>query len=184
MQLRSTLSRQFMKVHVGSTLASVLLACTMLFAPVVARADALGLANALRTRECPRPLVDELAANRGLDAVAAQVMRGYAIEEALKRADFRAVRTAVVHIKGDVGDASLKRMLIRSHCEALTDARLTTMGVARGKNEIAIVLAAPFAPPAIKDADKIAREVLALVNQARAESRRWGGGPVFWAPPP
>lgn len=172
-----------MRFDLSSTLSSGLLACATLFAPFVASADTVGLVNVLRTRDCPRPLAERLESNRGLDAVAAQIMRGHGIEDALKRADFRAVRTAVVHIKGDVDDASLKRMLSKSHCKTLTDARLTAMGVARGKSEIAIVLAAPFAPPAIRDAKKVAREALALVNEARAKPRRCGRQRYSAAPP-
>lgn len=176
-------SRQAMKTRLRNRSVQSLFACALLSAPLAAHADALKLVNTLRTHECPRALGDRLSANRGLDAVAREVMRGYRIEEALKRADVRAVRTAVIHIKGDVGDASLKRMLIRNHCKTLTDARLSALGVARGNDEIALVLAAPFAPPSTRDARAVAREVLALVNEARAKSRSCGVRRFAAAPP-
>lgn len=162
---------------------ATVLGCALLSAPPGAGADTLSLLNSLRAQDCPRSIDDKLKADRGLDAVARQVMRGYRIEEALKRADFRAVRTAVIHIKGDVSDASLKRMLAKSHCKTLTDPKLSAVGVARDADEIAFVLAAPFAPPAVQDAGNISREVLQLVNEARAKPRRCGGQRFAAAPP-
>ena len=66
-------------------------------------------------------------------------------------------------------------MLRKSHCGTITDPRLTAIGIARGENEVAIVLATPFVPPGIEDASTAAEEVLRLVNQARAKPRRCGG---------
>jgi len=172
-----------MNSRTATQVAAPILACTLLLAPCVVDASALTVVNTLRTRECSSPTSGKLKSDRGLDAVANQVMQGYGIEDALKRANFRAVRTATIRIRGDVSDASLKVMLSKSHCRTLADSRFTAVGFKQELNAIAIVLAAPFAPPAVAEANQIARQVLQLVNEARSNSRRCGAK-RFGAVPP
>ena len=164
----------------------VTILCTMMLAaPLFARENTLDLINALRTRECPQPLssLQALHASAELDAAAKELMTGRQIDDALKRADFRVTRSAVIRISGVIDAASLARVLGNGHCDTITDPGLTAIGIARDANEITIVLAAPFAPPATEDANRIAGEVLQLVNQARAEPRRCGTQRFAAVPP-
>jgi len=152
-------------------------ACTMLLAfPVRARETTLDLIDALRTHDCARPLssTQKLHADRKLDAAAGQVATGLDVNDALKRADIRVTRSAVIQVTGDIDASSLKRMLHDNYCQMITDARLTTIGIARSDRAVAIVLATPFAPPRAADAGRIARDVLQRVNEARATARRCG----------
>jgi uncharacterized protein YkwD len=164
----------------------VVLAGTLLVASTgFAREDIGGLIDSLRIRDCPHPLAraQTLQASARLDAAAEQVLQGASIEDALKRANFRAKRSAGIQISGDVDDAALPRMLGKSYCHTITDPELTAIGTARGATGIAIVLAAPFMPPAATDENEISREVLQLVNEARASPRRCGNERFTAAPP-
>src|SRR4051812_16465765 len=147
------------------------LACSMLpVSTAFARDGSLDLVNALRTHDCAQPLsgAEKLRGNARLDAAASDIMQGGTIDEALKRADFRVTRSVVIRVTGDIDDVALRRMLRERYCESITDPRLTTAGLARANGEVAVVLARPFAPPRAEDANKVAKEVLQLVNEARA----------------
>lgn len=175
-----------MRASRRSLSASMVTICTMMFStPLSARENTLDLINALRTRDCTQPLssTQTLHASAGLDVAAKELMAGRKIDDALKRTDFRVTRSAVIHISGDIDDASLEQVLGNSHCGPITDPGLTAIGIARDTNGITIVLAAPFSPPATEDASKISREVLQLVNQARARPRRCGAQRFAAVPP-
>jgi uncharacterized protein YkwD len=141
-----------------------------------AYADALNVINTLRVKDCAKPLAQKqrLMRNAKLAAAARYVDDGIALRDALKRAGYRADQSAVLHFGGTIDDAVLKRMLAKDHCATLTDAGLVDVGIFTTSRSIAMVFAAPFAPPSPTDAPHVARQVLALVNEARAKPRRCG----------
>ena len=87
--------------------AMVSLMCTvMLASSVFARDGTLDLIDTLRTRDCTHPLssAEELRPDGGLDAAASEVMKGRKMDDALRRAEFRATRSAVIHVSGAVDE--------------------------------------------------------------------------------
>src|SRR5512147_1148857 len=124
---------QAMRASLRSVPASiVMLAFTMMVAsPLFARESTLSLIDSLRTRDCAHALsnAQRLEASHGLDSAAKEVMEGREIHDALRRADFHVTRSAVIHIRGDIGDASLERMLAKSYCGPITDPGLTAIGI-------------------------------------------------------
>jgi uncharacterized protein YkwD len=161
-----------------------LAAAMLLASPLSAREGTLQLVDGLRTRDCLHPVSSEqrLHASAELDAAANQILKGRKIDDALGRASYRATRSTVIQLSGDVDDASLVYRL-KAYCTTIADPGLTAIGVARGENQLAILLATPFAPPAARDANMISQEVLALVNEARARPRRCGTQRFAGAPP-
>jgi uncharacterized protein YkwD len=142
----------------------------------VAHADPLAVINALRSKECPGhlPTKPPLKRSSKLSIAAKHVDNGVAVREALKRADYRADQSAVIHIGGTIDDTVLKRMLAKSYCTTLTDPGLVDVGIFTTSRSIAMVFAAPFAPPSSGDAPQVSKDVLKLVNEARAKARRCG----------
>jgi uncharacterized protein YkwD len=142
----------------------------------VVHADALNVINTLRTKECSGhlPTTRPLKNSSKLSVAAKHVDNGLVIREALKRADYRADQSSVIHIGGSIDDALLKRMLAKSYCATLTDAGLAEVGIFATSHSIAMVFAAPFAPPSPGDAPQVAKQVLQLVNEARSKRRRCG----------
>jgi uncharacterized protein YkwD len=145
----------------------------------------LRILNSLRMTECPKHGNDvkPLNANASLDAAAKYVKGGRTLRDALQRADYRADQSAMIHVEGPKDDASLKKVLAKNYCATLTDPGLVEAGIARTDTEIAVVFAAPFAPPSTADAAKVAQQVLRLVNEARAKTRKCGAKSFSAAPP-
>lgn len=141
--------------------------------------------NAVRARGCEsRPAVQQsLRASRGLNEVAREWSRGGRLQDALARSTYRATNSSSMHIEGAADDRTLLRVLVDNYCESLVDPTFTEIGSYRRGKDIWLVVAAPFSAPAIKDAPTMQRDVLALVNQARARPRRCGSKSFPAAPP-
>jgi uncharacterized protein YkwD len=163
-----------MKPHYTFLAVTCIATCFSL--PTVARADALSVINSLRIKECKNNLArtQALKSNVKLATAAKYVDDGVAVRDALKRADYRADQSAVIHIGGSIDDAVLKRMLAKNYCVTLTDAGLVEVGIFTTPKSVAMIFATPFSPPSLSDAPQIAKQVLQLVNEARAKSRRCG----------
>jgi uncharacterized protein YkwD len=145
-------------------------------APLGAQADALSVINDLRLRDCNRKSEPRaaLARNDKL-AVAAKHLAGeLVLDEALQRAVYRADQSAVIRIGGVISDDSLRRVLAKGYCDTLGDAALKEVGIHQSDRGIALLFAAPFAPPSERDAAQVAAQVLQLVNSARVQPRRCG----------
>jgi uncharacterized protein YkwD len=158
----------------------ILIACALIGGsvgiPAAARADAFAVINSLRVKECANPLASkqQFMRNAKLAIAAQHVNDGLAIRDALKRADYRADQSAVIRIGGTLDDTAVKRTLAKNYCATLTDPGLVEVGIYSTPRELALVFAAPFAPPAPADSAKVAKQVLDLVNTARAHTRRCG----------
>lgn len=132
--------------------------------------------NKVRARGCEnKPGVRrELQVSRGLNEVAREWSRGGRLRDALAASTYRATNSSSVHIEGAADDRSLLRVLVDNYCDVLIDPAFTDIGTYRRGKDIWLVVAAPFSAPAIKDAPAIQRDVLALVNKARAKPQRCG----------
>lgn len=150
-----------------------------------ASAHALDVLNALRVKDCSGHLApsQKFRENSKLAAAAKHVKKGVVVRDALKRADYRADQSAVIHLSGYTDDAALKRVLAKNYCATLVDASLTELGIFYDGRELALVFAAPFAPPSPDDAVKVAGQVLRLVNAARAQPQRCGNKKFPPVPP-
>jgi uncharacterized protein YkwD len=148
---------------------AMLLAC--LHAP--AAADIVDDVNAIRAAGCNGlRAVPPLRSRRDLNRAARLIAGGRELRDALRAVDYGASNSASVRVTSTGGDASVARTLRTRFCGQLLQPDLREIGVYRRGDARWLVLAAPFAAP--KDAAAVSREVLALVNQARARPRRCG----------
>jgi uncharacterized protein YkwD len=79
-----------------------------------------------------------------------------------------------MRVAGAPDERALLGVLTKNYCETIVDASLTEIGVHRRGDGVWIVLAEPFTAPAAKDAPQVSRDVLQLVNEARARGRKCG----------
>ena len=167
--------------------ASLLLSlfAALIATPLAAHAGLDDSINVLRKRGCNgKPGVSRpLHANRGLDAVAREWSKGGRLKEAFARTDYRMVNSASMRVAGAPDERALVAVLATNYCDSILDPTLTEIGVHRRGDGVWIVLAAPFSAPAAKDSSQVSREVLRLVNQARATPRKCGRNAFKAAPP-
>ncbi len=109
-----------------------------------------------------------------LDEAARRVATGVAPMQAARDAGYRARALFQVRFSGYRDAKALAQAMRTRHCQALTDARLTEVGLHRQGDTQWVLLSAPFDPPSPQDAPAIAAEALRLVNEARARPRRCG----------
>ena len=117
-----------------------------------------------------------------LDAAASRLVRGEALEAALKAAGYRMTQAQVITVSGPGLHTGLEAYLARCFCAQIRKKELSDIGVYEKRNQLWIVLAAPFAPRLDLTREQVAGRMLALVNQARAEARRCGDKPFGAAP--
>jgi len=141
--------------------------------------------NTLRQQGCgkgSRPTAP-LRENAALSRAAALVAGGQKLESALKAADYRALQTAQITVRGATGPAALARKTLGSSCGVTMHGELKEAGFHQRGTQTWVVLAAPFSPPATEQADEVQARVLALVNEARSRPQRCGDK-IFAAAPP
>jgi len=163
-------------------LASVLIG-TMAAMP--GHADALRVVNELRAGECKakRSNPPPLKVNTQLRTAAKHFLAGEPLRDALRRADYRADQSAVIRVRGEGSDASLKKLLVKNNCDSIGDPGLAEVGIHSQSGQIVMIFAAPFAPPATTASRDVAAEVLRRVNAARSASRRCGAQRFKAVPP-
>lgn len=150
---------------------------------LAASADVDDGVNTIRARGCDgKPGVrTPLRANSGLDEVAKEWSKGGRLHDAFARSDYRMVNSASMRVAGAPNERKLLEVLAANYCDTILDPSLTEIGVYRRGEGAWIVVAEPFSAP--KDAASVAREVLQLVNAARATPRRCGSRKFAAAPP-
>jgi uncharacterized protein YkwD len=142
----------------------------------------LELARELRRAGCQNHagIRDPLRSSATLNQAAMLWSRGLDLRAAVARSGYRDQASAALHVSGD-RDA-LQQSLRQRLCEALTTASYGELGVSQRGGDTWLILAAPFTPPAPKDADRLAAAVLARINAARAQPHRCGGRSFAPAP--
>ena len=147
-----------------------------LLAPAWAGAAVLDSVNTVRRVGCDgRPAGGApLRANSRLDQAAHRLAQGAELRTALQSAGYHEVSSFSVSISNVPPSGDVERTLAQQFCRQVTDPAFHEMGSWRSGERVWIALAAPFAPPAPKDQDEVARRVLALTNEARARPRRCG----------
>ena len=177
-------SRHRLKTHDSWRSAATSLALLIVAASCQAFAQAgdsghqplLRALNTARQQGCngspgPRALLYE---NTRLSDAAARVASGSKIEDALKAADYRAVKAAQIMLRGYKDAGAQARGAVGSFCNVFMRGDLADAGFYQRGSQTWIVVAAPFSPPTNAQADDVQAQVLALVNEARATPRRCG----------
>jgi uncharacterized protein YkwD len=149
-----------------------------------AHADLNDAVNWARLQGCHRPvqLQRPLQASAQLQLAARQMAAGRPRSAALSSAGYLAAEASMVHVSGAMSDSQAANLLATRDCAVLTDAKLREVGIQRTGRDIWIVLAAPVALP-VSDAALVQRQILELVNNARASGRRCGSREYPAAPP-
>ena len=163
---------------------------------VLACAAALALPTQAQTGDLVRLLNDlrapggacsarapALVRRESLDAMAAQLARGVALDAAMKSAQDRMTQVQVMSFSGPRQGAQVEAMLASRFCPQIAKPALTAVGVFSQGPQSWIVLAEPFAPAVGLTQGQVAQRMLVLVNAARAEPRRCGDK-VYGAAPP
>lgn len=165
------------------TLTMMMLLALPAAVPAQAPLDLVAAVNAVRARGCDgRPAVQSaLRPDPRLDRAAARIAAGYELRDALQAAGYRALQVAVLEASGNA--ASIERSLAEEGCKDVTEAAYRDLGVARRDGVTWLVLAAPLEAPAAGEAASVGARVLALVNVARATTRRCGFRRFDAAPP-
>ncbi len=138
-----------------------------------AGADIVDDVNAIRAQGCAGlRAAPPLRLRRDLTRAAQLIARGRGLRDALQAVGYGASNSASVRVTSTGGDAGVARTLRTRFCSQLLQPDLREIGVYRRGEARWLVLAAPFTAP--KDSAAVSREVLALVNEARARPRRCG----------
>jgi uncharacterized protein YkwD len=135
---------------------------------------ALATARGVRSQGCGGHIGirGALRASGALDAAALQWSHGANLKSAVEHSGYREQQSAALHVSGD---ASVLLPAMRSKlCAELTDASVIDLGSVQRGHDTWIIIAAPFAPPALGNANEIAAELLQRINRARAQPRRCG----------
>lgn len=139
--------------------------------------ELLALINAYRAspQKCkdaaPEPL-PPLVAEPSLARL--DVEPGDKLMEALRASGYQAARAEVLTLSGPSNARDAMNFAVKSDCRLLLSKRYSAAGVSRRGNQWQIVLAQPLLSADLGDWRKAGREVLALVNAARARERSCG----------
>jgi uncharacterized protein YkwD len=117
----------------------------------------------------------------GLSEASLAVSHGVPLKSAMAQAGYREQESTSVHVSGDAG--ALKSTLANQLCEIIVDPRFSDFGIAQRGRDTWMIFAVPFNPPSAGSSDAVDNQLLALINSARAQSRRCGGR-LFAAAPP
>ncbi|WP_116807782.1 CAP domain-containing protein [Steroidobacter cummioxidans] len=141
--------------------------------------------NQIRRQGCAnRPGVSQpLRASKDLDVVAREWSKGGRLSTAIARSAYRATNSASIQAEGSSDRKALLDVLQANYCDTITNAAFKEIGVYQKRDGIWIVVATPFAAPAVKDTAQVSRKVLSLVNAARATARKCGPRQLEAAPP-
>ncbi|MBK0392038.1 CAP domain-containing protein [Ramlibacter algicola] len=138
-----------------------------------ARADEAFDAVLQARRQCAAS-APPLQRNAQLDDAARRLADGTRLPDALKASGYRALRSFEWQLSGYPNAQAVARELGSRHCSQLGTQGLAEAGVHRAGKSWWVIAAVPFAPPAAAQSGDVAGRVLALVNQARTQSRRCG----------
>jgi uncharacterized protein YkwD len=163
---------------------SRLLALLCCIAPTAAANVADGV-NGIRARGCDGKagLSARLRASKGLNEVAREWSKGGRLNDAFKRTDYRMSTSSSMRVEGARTEEEVLAVLAANYCSVILDPSFTQIGLYERGRDVWVVVAKPFATPAVKDADAVSRRVLVLVNEARAQPRKCGRKQFAAVPP-
>jgi uncharacterized protein YkwD len=109
-----------------------------------------------------------------LSATAAKVAGGATLAQALRISGYRAPRSILLSLRGYANPQAIAQSVAGKDCASLLDPDLSAFGFHTRGDEVRILLAAVFSPPAASDAAAVEARVLELVNAARSKARLCG----------
>ena len=116
----------------------------------VAASDFYAQINRLRAGEggcVPAENLSALKPQRMLEQVAGALAQGDNLQQGMNRIGYRATRSIVMSMKGDMTDEQVEQMLARQgNCPRFQDPAFTEAGIYADSRQVWVVLAAPFAP--------------------------------------
>jgi uncharacterized protein YkwD len=144
--------------------------------PVVALADVAGAVNEARLHSCygSHDPAYRLRESPKLDAAARRLARGESLQNAAREAGYRAVTSASVQISNVPDDRDVERIVTQRFGKQICEPGLQDIGTYRRGQDVWLLVAAPFSPPAPRDRPEISRRVLELTNEVRSHARRCG----------
>ncbi len=162
-----------------------LLILSLALLPPTARADVVGAVNEARLQDCHLnpATTPRLRESSRLNEAARRLAHGESLQSASQKAGYRSVTSASLQITNVPDDRDIKRIMARQFCRQIGDRNLRDIGTYRRGQDVWLLVAAPFVPPAPKDRQAISRRVLELTNQARSQARRCGSEAFPAAPP-
>lgn len=134
----------------------------------------LDTVNAARSRGCAAPAAVPLRTDPRLDSVAARLADGLGLAEAVAAERYPAARSASIRVSRAADSDTVYRLLTTRFCADVADPEFRVLGSTRRGEDLWLVLASPFQPPETRDGAAMARRVLVLVNEARAQPHRCG----------
>jgi uncharacterized protein YkwD len=159
------------------------------FCAVAFGADASDLyaaVNRLRAGDgaCAAKKLPPLQPKAKLERVARELARGGRLEESLKAAGYRAMRSHALSVRGyGVSEKAPAILAKPEYCPRLQHAEMTDIGIHLDSRQLWVVMAAPFTPSVGMPEQAALQRVLELVNRARAAPRACGGKSFGAAPP-
>ena len=105
------------------------------------------------------------------------------LSEALKRAGYGAAHAQAVVISGPAASGAAMGVLKDRYCQVLASAQFSEVGIAREGKTWRLIFAQPLVATDLGGWAYAGKEVLALVNEARAKPRTCGGEKFGAAPP-
>jgi len=109
-----------------------------------------------------------------LSSVAARVASGTELAEALQAATYRSQRTTLIALSGYADAQAIAQGAASYSCPMVMDADFKEVGFYAKDKQVWLILAVPFSPPLVADAELIETRVLALINKARRQARLCG----------
>jgi uncharacterized protein YkwD len=151
----------------------LLIATLVAALPRAANADVLAAVNGARQR-CNVSSELPLKINLKLQNAAGRLAGGLPLHEALAAAGYLSSESSALHFSGAVSDAQIASALTANYCGTLFNPKLREIGSETRGHEVWMVLAAPVSLPTAAAAASVSRQILDLVNAARAARRRCG----------
>jgi uncharacterized protein YkwD len=135
-------------------------------------------------QECrgkPAEPVGPLAPDPALSQV--QLARGTQLQQALKDVGYQAAQARAIAVSGPTTPEGAMDLIRKRYCSMLLNQRFTAIGASRKGNTWHIVLAQPLLSDDLGSWQEAGKELLKLVNAARAEPRTCGSKKFSAAPP-
>lgn len=169
-------------------LSIIIFACALLPLTVQAASDGelLELINTYRAdpppcEGAPKGPLPPLEPSSALARV--EIGAGGQLKEAMRAVGFQAARAEAITLSGPSDARVAMRFAAQLNCRLLLSRRYSVAGVSRQDREWQIVLAQPLLGPNLGDWQEAGRQVLKLVNAARAKGRDCGNEHYEAVPP-
>jgi len=136
------------------------------------QADVLTALNSARQHGCSDMAIGKLQLNRKLNNAARQYSKGYRPNDAAHAQGYEMMQLASLHLEGFSNDMELQSLLAQRSCSIVGDADARDVGYFQRGSAVWILIGTARGDPG-KPA-VASKQVLMLVNKARALARRCG----------